>query len=77
MDTTTTVEIINNLGFPIAVCIALFWLYREMLKNQTQLLSEFKDTIRDNTEMMRDTNELTKLLIRELNMTKKVLKDEL
>lgn len=74
---TTTVEIINNLGFPVAVCIALFWLYREMLKNQTQLLSEFKDTIRDNTEMMRDTNELTKLLIRELNMTKKVLKDDL
>lgn len=71
------VELINVLGFPIAVCIALFYINREMIQQQQKLLTEFQNTIRDNTEMMRDTNELTKILIRELNMTKQVLKDEI
>ena len=70
-------ELINVLGFPIAVCIALFYINREMMLQQQKLLTEFQNTVRDNTEMMRDTNELTKILIRELNMTKQVLKDEL
>lgn len=71
------VELINVLGFPIAVCLALFYINREMMIQQQKLLTEFQNTVRDNTEMMRDTNELTKLLIRELNLTKQVLKDEL
>lgn len=70
------VELINVLGFPIAVCIALFYINREMIQQQQKLLTDFQNTIRDNTEIMRDTNELTKILIRELNMTKQVLKDE-
>lgn len=71
------VELINVLGFPIAVCLALFYINREMMIQQQKLLTEFQNTVRDNTEMMRDTNELTKILIRELNMTKQVIKDEL
>ena len=71
------VELINVLGFPIAVCIALFYINREMIQQQQKLLTEFQNTIPDNTEMMRDTNELTKILIRELNMAKQVLKDEI
>lgn len=74
---TDLMELINVLGFPIAVCIALFYINREMIQQQQKLLTDFQNTIRDNTEMMRDTNELTKILIRELNMAKQVLKDEL
>lgn len=74
---TDVMELINVLGFPIAVCIALFYTNREMIQQQQKLLTEFQNTIRDNTEVMRDTNELTKVLIRELNMAKQVLKDEL
>lgn len=74
---TELMELINVLGFPIAVCIALFYINREMMMQQQKLLTEFQNTVRDNTEMMRDTNELTKILIRELNMAKQVLKDEL
>ncbi len=74
---TELMELINVLGFPIAVCIALFYINREMIQQQQKLLTDFQNTIRDNTEMMRDTNELTKILIRELNMAKQVLKDEL
>ena len=74
---TELMELINVLGFPIAVCIALFYINREMMLQQQKLLTEFQNTVRDNTEMMRDNNELTKILIRELNMAKQVLKDEL
>ena len=48
------VDIINGVGFPIAASIALFWLNRETIKEQQKLLIEFKDIIRDNSEVMRD-----------------------
>ena len=54
------VELINTLGFPIAVCIALFWMNREMMKSYQLLLTEFKDIIRDNTEVMKTNNEAMK-----------------
>ena len=48
------VELINGVGFPIAVCIALFWFNRETTREQQKLLVELKDIIRDNTEVMKD-----------------------
>lgn len=48
------VDLINGVGFPIAVCIALFWFNRETIKEQQKLLIEFKDIIRDSSEVMRD-----------------------
>lgn len=48
------VDLINGVGFPIAVCVALFWFNRETIKEQQKLLIEFKDIIRDNSEVMRD-----------------------
>ena len=48
------VDLINGVGFPIAVFIALFWFNRETIKEQQKLLIEFKDIIRDNSEVMRD-----------------------
>ena len=47
-------ELINGVGFPIAVCITLFWFNRETVREQQRLLSELKDIIRDNTEVMKD-----------------------
>lgn len=48
------VDLINGVGFPIAVCIALFWFNRETIKEQQKILIEFKEIIRDNSEVMRD-----------------------
>ena len=48
------VDLINGVGFPITVCIALFRFNRETIKEQQKLLIEFKDIIRDNSEVMRD-----------------------
>ena len=51
---SAVVELINGVGFPIAVCIALFWFNRETTREQQKLLVELKDIIRDNTEVMKD-----------------------
>ena len=48
------VELINGVGFPIAVCIALFWFNHDTIREQQKLLGELKDTIRDNSEVMKD-----------------------
>ena len=48
------VELINGLGFHIAVCIALFWFNRDTIRDQQKLLLELKDIIRDNSEVMKD-----------------------
>lgn len=48
------VELINRVGFPIAVCIALFWFNRDTIREQQKLLVELKDIIRDNSEVMKD-----------------------
>lgn len=51
---SAVVELINGVGFPIAVCIALFWFNRETTREQQKLLTELKDIIRDNSEVMKD-----------------------
>lgn len=51
---SAVVELINGVGFPIAVCIALFWFNRDTIREQQRLLSELKDIIRDNSEVMKD-----------------------
>ena len=51
---SAVVELINGVGFPIAVCIALFWFNRDTIREQQKLLTELKDIIRDNSEVMRD-----------------------
>lgn len=50
----TIIEFINGVGFPIAVCIALFWFNRDTIREQQKLLIELKDIIRDNSEVMKD-----------------------
>ena len=51
---SAVVELINGVGFPIAVCIALFWFNRDTIREQQKLLIELKDTIRDSCEVMKD-----------------------
>ena len=51
---SSIVELINGVGFPIAVCIALFWFNRDTIREQQKLLVELKDIIRDNSEVMKD-----------------------
>ena len=45
-------ELINTVGFPIAVCVMLFWNNRETVKSYERLLLEFKGAIDNNTKAM-------------------------
>lgn len=60
METSLAVELINTVGFPIAMCIALFWFCNKTLNGQQELLNEFKDTLRDNTEVLRELSQQIK-----------------
>lgn len=42
-------EFINGVGFPIAVCIALFWSNHKNSENQAKILNEFKEILHANT----------------------------
>lgn len=42
-------ELINVVGFPIAVCMALFYVIREMSKNHKETILEFKRSVDQNT----------------------------
>lgn len=48
------VELINVVGFPVAVCIALFYVIREMSKNHKETILEFKNSIDKNTQALHE-----------------------
>lgn len=56
----TTVELINVVGFPITVSIALFWYNREMMKENRISETSFRETLQQNTEIMRELVNLIK-----------------
>lgn len=45
---------INGVGFPIAICAYLLWYNKSTIEKQQIILTELKDIIRDNSEVMRD-----------------------
>lgn len=53
METLTIVELINGVGFPIAVSVALFFNSRENSKNFGKIIEEFRITIHENTETLK------------------------
>lgn len=48
------IEVVNVVGFPIAVCIALFWFNTQMIKDNRLTEAEFRATLQANTEVMRE-----------------------
>lgn len=45
-------ELINVVGFPVAVCIALFYVIHEMTKNHKETILQFKASVDKNTEAL-------------------------
>lgn len=52
MDIVVISGLIDSLGFPIAVVIALFWSNRETIKHYEKILLEFRNTLNENTRAM-------------------------
>lgn len=50
MEAASFIEMVDMIGFPIAACIALFWMNKEQTKYYRQLLKDFQETIEQNTK---------------------------
>lgn len=62
MDANSIVTIISNLGFPIAMCGALFWYMVKQREAHKQETDHLKDTITENTKVLAELTTLIKLL---------------
>lgn len=51
-DIESIIKLINGVGFPIVVCIALFWSQQTQQIQQTAVLTEFKSVLQNNTEAL-------------------------
>lgn len=49
MELEVITTIINTIGFPIAVCVALFWTLKQMGTKALNVMTEFKEAINNNT----------------------------
>lgn len=49
--------IISNVGFPIAVCGALFWMQQDNAKRYERILSEYRTLLDNNTQAINNLAE--------------------
>lgn len=54
------VELINSVGFPIAMCIALFYMNNGALKTQQQTLTEIQQVVKTNTAALENLTDQLK-----------------
>ena len=57
---TTFAAFINQTGFPIAACIALFWLVNKTLKSQQDILQDLKTALTNNTAAIEEISDAMK-----------------
>lgn len=62
MDANNIVTLVSNLGFPIAMCLALFWYMVKQRAAHTQETEHLKDTIAENTKVLAELTTLIKVL---------------
>lgn len=49
MDTSTIVQIISSLGFPIACCVAMFWQNNKLNERHEEETAKLNEAINNNT----------------------------
>ena len=49
MDTSTIVQLISSLGFPIVCCIAMFWQNNKLNESHKEEVSKLNEAINNNT----------------------------
>ena len=55
MDIPIIVELITTLGFPIAICLVLFWFVYQVYKKSEKREDELRAEIRENQEINRES----------------------
>lgn len=59
-DLQQLIAVINQTGFPIAACVALFWLVNTTLKQIKEVLDELNITIQNNTHTIEEISKQIK-----------------
>lgn len=54
----TITSLITTLGFPIAVCVVLFWYIYKTQQKSTEQVMELGATVKELTQMVNSNNEL-------------------
>ena len=52
MDFSQLITLVNSVGFPIAMCIALLWINRENMTTQQRLMENLDAAIEENTKVL-------------------------
>lgn len=52
MDVSTVVQIVSNLGVPVACLVAMFWMLNKEREDHKSEASQLRDAINNNTAVM-------------------------
>lgn len=65
MDTQTIIQLISNVGFPIAMCVALFYYMIKQRQEHSVELENLRNTLEENTKVLTELSTLIKQLANE------------
>jgi hypothetical protein len=64
MDINAIVTLVSNVGFPVAVCIALFFYMEKQNERHQQETDKLNETVQSNTKVLTELCTLIKTLVK-------------
>ena len=64
MDIDSVTQLVSNVGFPVAVCIALFFYMEKQNERHQQETDKLNETVQSNTKVLPELCTLIKTLIK-------------
>ena len=64
MDIDPVTQLVSNVGFPVAVCIALFFYMEKQNERHQQETDKLNETVQSNTKVLTELCTLIKTLIK-------------
>ena len=64
MDIDSVTQLVSNVGFPVAVCIALFFYMEKQNERHQQETDKLNETVQSNTKVLTELCTLIKSLIK-------------
>ena len=64
MDIGSVTQLVSNVGFPVAVCIALFFYMEKQNERHQQETDKLNETVQSNTKVLTELCTLIKTLIK-------------
>jgi preprotein translocase subunit YajC len=64
MNIDSVIQLISNVGFPVAVCIALFFYMEKQNERHQQETDKLNETVQSNTKVLTELCTLIKTLIK-------------